>query len=140
MWTRGPDRFVSLVERSRVSGPVLRTFINIANRRALSEQQRVQLLGAGSVDQFRSWEAAARGHRFLVLPVDVLMRIAIVLGIYSALRQFLTALEDERRWLLCARLGPPFLGRTPMETVTSDTYENRLAVLIRPRREVQCYC
>lgn len=119
---------ISANERARVSGAGLRTFLNIANRWTLSEQQRAQLLGADSVDQFRSWEAAARGHRLLVLPMDVLMRISVVLGVFSALRQFLTSLEDERRWLFRARPSLPFLGRNPMEFLTSGTHEDRLEV------------
>lgn len=119
---------VTVKERARVSGPGLRTFLNIANRWLLSEEQRVELLGAGSLDRFRSWEAAARSQKRLALPMDVLMRISIVLGIFCALRQFLATLERERAWLFRARPDPPFLGRTAMEVLTSDTYSNRLAV------------
>lgn len=111
-----------------MSGPGLRTFLNIANRWELSVKQRVELIGADSVDRFRSWEAAARNHSRLVLPMEVLMRISIVLGIFCALRQFLTSIEHERDWLSRKRSDPPFLGRTPMEILTSGSYENRLSV------------
>lgn len=101
--------------RARVSGPVLRTFLNIARVWSLSEDDRHQLLGTPHEDEFRQWREAAENHQPLTLSMDVLLRISAVLGIYKSLRIIHQSEEEGREWLGRARRGAPFDGRSPME-------------------------
>jgi hypothetical protein len=71
--------------RKRLSGPGLRTFLNIADRWSLTHDQRRLILGSPSQSTYTGWCGRARRKQPLMLSVDVLMRISAVLGIHQAL-------------------------------------------------------
>ncbi|QEL22925.1 HAD-IA family hydrolase [Bosea sp. F3-2] len=119
----------SLEERSRVSAPGIRTFLNIARRWDLSEREQSQLLGC-TVAQLQKWGRVAREQKPLALETDTLMRLSAVLGVFADLRRFLFALKgsrEERRWLMRARQFYPFNGRAPL-AVLSGSFEDQMAV------------
>ena len=72
--------------RRRLSGPGLRTFLNIADHLGLDEEQQRAIAGGLPVADYRDWCRKAREQLELTLEVDVLMRISAVLGIYGSLR------------------------------------------------------
>jgi hypothetical protein len=105
--------------RTRVSGPVLRTFLNIARVWNLDEEGHRQLLGKPQEGEFKLWREAAENHQALTLSMDVLLRISAVLGIYKSLRIIHQSEEEGREWLGRANRGAPFDGRSPMELMLS---------------------
>jgi HAD superfamily hydrolase (TIGR01509 family) len=119
----------SFEERSRVSAPCIRTFLNIARRWDLSQRQQSQLLGC-TIAQLREWAKLAREQKPLALETSTLMRLSVVLGVFADLRRFLVALSgarEERLWLMRARQFHPFNGRAPLE-VLSGSFEDQMAV------------
>src|SRR5882757_4309487 len=71
--------------RRRLSAPVLRTFLAIADLWGLTEEQRLLVLGCPARSTYHSWCKRVREHDAITLDVDVLMRISAVLGIHQAL-------------------------------------------------------
>jgi hypothetical protein len=115
-------------ERTLLSGPGLRTFLNVALRLRLSEEEQVQLLRALSVEELRHWAEAAQAQQSLMLETDVLMRISAVLGLFGDLRQIIVTVDEEHRWLRGNNNAAPFLGRAPIEVLLNGTLENLLDV------------
>jgi len=105
---RGPS------ERARVSGPAVRTFLNIADRWELSQADRLALLECDE-RQFEAWSCIARSHGPLVLETAVLMRLSAILGLFTELRQFLATGEQERDWLTDKLKAWPCNGRSPLD-------------------------
>lgn len=101
-------------ERADVSAPVLRTFLNIADRWGLPPSEQVALLGCDQ-RQLDEWSRTARSHGPLVLETAVLMRISAVLGVFLELRQLFKSADEERLWLSQEHQRPPFSGRAPLE-------------------------
>ncbi|MGO4669757.1 hypothetical protein AB4099_27285 [Bosea sp. 2KB_26] len=101
-------------ERARLSGSVMRVFVNIAKRWDLPERRQLQLLGCRQ-REFHRWVRLSRWHKPLVLETDTMMRISAILGVFGDLRQFLRTAEEERRWLLRPIEAEPFAGQAPME-------------------------
>lgn len=118
----------SLEERTRLSGPGLRTFLNVALRWQLSEEEQVRLLRASSVNELRHWAEAAQAQQSLTLETDVLMRISALLGLFGDLRQIIATADEERRWLRGKNNAAPFLGRAPIEILLNGALENLLDV------------
>jgi hypothetical protein len=118
----------SLEERTRVSGAGLRTFLSIALRWQLSEEEQVRLLRASSVKELRHWAEAAQAPQCLTLETDVLMRISAVLGLFRDLQQIIATADEEHRWLRGTNKAAPFLGRAPIEVLHNGTLENLLEV------------
>lgn len=115
-------------ERTRLSGPGLRTFLNVALRWRLSEEELVQLLRTSSEDELRHWAEAAQAQQSLTLETEVLMRISAVLGLFGDLRQIIATADEEHRWLRGKNNAAPFLGRAPIEVLLNGTLENLLDV------------
>lgn len=111
-----------------MSGPGLRTFINVALRWRLSEEEQVQLLRASSVKVLRHWAEATQARQSLTLETDVLMRISVVLGLFGDLQQIIATIDEERRWLRRMNKAAPLLGRAPIEVLLNGTLENLLDV------------
>ena len=121
------DRY-SLENRRRLSGPGLRTFVRIADLWGLDEEQRRLVLELPDESTYQAWLEAAREHRDLELPVDVLMRISAVLGIHQALG-VLHAHEDYGvAWLQGANSASPFGGRTPLDLMLDGSLEGLLTM------------
>lgn len=101
-------------ERARVSGPAVRTFLNIADRWELSQADRLALLACDD-QRFEEWSNIARSHGALVLETAVLMRLSAILGLFTELRQFLATGEQERDWLTDKHKAWPCNGRAPLD-------------------------
>ena len=83
----------------RLSGPAMRTFIAIADLWALTQEERLLVLGLPSRSTYYGWVKAARDGDGLTLPTDTLLRISAVLGIHKALRILFSSDQDGIRWL-----------------------------------------
>lgn len=117
-----PERFRP--ERRRaLSGPALRTFLNIAEEWRLSEAERLRVLGLPSRSTFHGWVAKARKGAAITLSVDELIRLSLVLGIYKALKIVFARPEDAERWLRAPNSGPAFGGHAPLQLITSGTQD-----------------
>ncbi|MGL5113811.1 MAG: antitoxin Xre-like helix-turn-helix domain-containing protein, partial [Beijerinckiaceae bacterium] len=76
----------SPVNRRRLSGPGLRTFLAIADLWKLNEEQRRAVLGLPSRSTYHNWTRAVREHRDITLDLDALLRLSAVLGVHQALQ------------------------------------------------------
>jgi uncharacterized protein (DUF2384 family) len=127
-----PDRvdpgLADAATRRRLSGPALRTFVNVAERWGLSEAERLRVLGLPGRSTYYGWLDKARHGRSPALGLDVLLRISAVLGIHKALRIVFASDRDGRAWLRAPNRGPTFGGQRPLDLVTSGTQDGLLAV------------
>lgn len=124
------------VNRRRLSGPGLRTFLRIADHWGLHEQQRLLILGYPYRSRYMRWCQQAQLQKQLTLSVDVLTRISAVLGIYQALRLLYTDESQAAEWLRTPHKATVFGGHPPLDLVTSGTQDGLLAV----RRFLESAC
>lgn len=113
-------------ERAGVSGPGLRTFLNIADRWDLSAADRLALLHCDAAE-LDDWSTIARAEGPLVLETDVLMRLSALLGLYGNLQNLFETPDQQRRWLFGANTSAPFNGRTAIDLL-SGTLDDQLDV------------
>src|SRR5271156_452871 len=111
------------IRRLQLSGPGLRTFLNIADEWRLSEQERLRVLGFPARSTFHGWIAKVRQKTNITLSADELMRISAVLGIYKALKIIFPRDEDAARWLRPSSPGPRFGGKAPLVLITSGAQD-----------------
>ncbi|MDU0343993.1 hypothetical protein [Bosea rubneri] len=104
----------SFDERARVSGPGLRTFLNIADRWKLPESDRLALLQCDP-SQFADWSSIAQSNGPIVLETAELMRLSAILGVFAELQQLLASPDQERDWLTRVHKSQPFNGQAPLE-------------------------
>ena len=105
-------RTISKEDRARTSAPGLRSFRAIADRFDLSEAERIAILGDPGRSTYHQWIKKAREHQPLTLPLDTLLRISAILGIYKALA---ILFEDESQalvWLKGPHRGPAPDGKS----------------------------
>jgi hypothetical protein len=121
------SRFTS-TNRRRLSGPAMRTFMAIADLWALSQDERLLVLGLPSRSTFYGWVKAARGGDDITLPTDTLLRISAVLGIHKALRILFNAEAEGLHWLRDPHTALPFGGQPPMALVLSGTQDGLMLV------------
>lgn len=122
-----PSRFAP-TSRRRLSGPGLRTFLNIAELWGLNEDTQRALLGGPAPTTYRRWCEKAREGVDLTLSAGVLTRISAVLGIHRALCVLFTD-EDERSHWLTHRHGASVFGdRPPISLVTSGAVDDLMTV------------
>jgi len=114
--------------RRTLSGPGLRAFVAIADRWGLAEVDRIMILGLPAHSTYYGWVKAARQHRDITLPVDVLLRISAVLGIHKALRILFQTEPEGIGWLRGPHAALVFGGRPPIDLVTSGTQDGLLTV------------
>jgi hypothetical protein len=114
--------------RRALSGPGLRAFVAIADRWGLAEADRIMILGLPAHSTYYGWVKAARRHRDITLPVDVLLRISAVLGIHQALRILFQTEPEGIDWLRGPHAALVFGGRPPIDLVTSGTQDGLLTV------------
>lgn len=114
--------------RRRLSGPALRTFLTIADRWGLSEEQRRLVLGYPSRSTYHNWARLAREGQPLTLDVDALLRISAVFGIHQALGVLFAEETEGVRWLKGPHMAPVFGGQPPLALVTSGTQDGLMAV------------
>lgn len=116
----------SFDDRARVSGPGLRTFLNIACRWKLPESDRLALLQCDP-SQFADWSSIARSNRPLEVETAVLMQLSTFSGVFPELQQLFASAYQEQDWLTRAHKPQPFNGMAPCELLCG-TLENLLAV------------
>jgi Antitoxin Xre/MbcA/ParS C-terminal toxin-binding domain/Antitoxin Xre-like helix-turn-helix domain len=115
-------------KRRALSGPGLRTFLNVANEWKLTEEQRLLVLGSPARSTFHDWVRKVRRGEEITLSVDVLTRISAVLGIYKALRIIFSRPEDASTWLRSPNRGPVFGGQSPLALIACGMQDGLTAV------------
>lgn len=101
--------------RARLSGAVMRTFLNIARVWELDFVEVRKILGMPAAAEFQAWCDAARAEGPLTLETDVLLRISAVLGIYKSLRVLYGSERDGLNWLRGINRGRLFSGKAPID-------------------------
>lgn len=129
-------RDITREDRARMSGPALRTFANIAGEWGLSERDRLAVLGQPGRSTCHGWFTRAAAHQEVVLPLDTLLRISAVLGIYKALRVIFPRTGEDLAWLRAPNSGPLFGGQSPLSLVISGSPDGILLV----RRYLDAWC
>lgn len=105
--------------RAQVSGPAMRTFLNIARSWELDFAAVRVLLGMPAAAEFQAWYDAARAEEPLTLETGVLLRISAVLGIYRSLRVLYGPDGHGVDWIRGDNRGSPFNGKAPIELMLS---------------------
>lgn len=108
------DRFAP-ANRRRLSGPALRTFLNIARAWGMSEAQKRAALGFPARSTYYKWTADVQAGRAVTLPTDTLLRISAVLGIYKDLRIIFG--DNGAEWIHSSNEAPCFGGQKPIDLV-----------------------
>jgi len=95
--------------RARLSGPAMRTFLNIGRAWNLNLEDERGLLG---------WPARSTLYNYhngkvAVLSYDTLQRISLVIGIYKALHILYP--DFANRWVNLPNSNPLFGGNSPLE-------------------------
>lgn len=122
-----PDRY-SAAARRRMSGPGLRTFSAIADSWGLTEAERMRVLGQPGRSTYFGWLAKTRAGVDLTLPVDTLLRISAILGIYKALKIVFQSDVEANGWLTAGNSGPLFGGQSPLALITAGTQDGLMLV------------
>ena len=114
--------------RRHLGGPAIRTFMNIADEWELTEDERLKVLGFPARSTYFNWVKKARSHEAVLLPVDTLLRLSGVLGIYKALGVLFEQRADRAAWLRNPHGAPTFGSTHPMSLVTSGTPDGIMSV------------
>ena len=107
--------------RGRLSGPGLRTFLNIAALWQLGTAERILVLGSPARSTFHNWVSKVQAGGNISLPLDTLLRISAILGIHKNLG---ILFEDPGRgvqWLRAGNASPLFGGQRPLDLILSGT-------------------
>lgn len=115
-------------DRTRLSGPALRTFVNIAAEWGLSERDRLAVLGQPGRSTYHAWLAKVDAGRSVTLPLDTLVRISATLGIYKAVKLIFVREGEDVAWLRAPNSGPLFASRAPLDLITSGAQDAILEV------------
>lgn len=110
--------------RRRLSAPGLRTFVRIAERWGLSEEERLRVLGRPGRSTYHVWISKAREERELTLPFDALLRISAVLGIHKAIGIIFARRDEAALWLRSPNAGILFGGQRPVDLLTSGSQDH----------------
>ncbi|HZU26608.1 MAG TPA: MbcA/ParS/Xre antitoxin family protein [Bryobacteraceae bacterium] len=106
-----PDRRGEPAVRREMSGPAMRTFLNVAEAWQLNGEQQRALLGWPPESTFYKYKSGHVG----VLSYDTLVRISLVLGIFKALRILYPDKEMADRWVTLPNSNELFGGRTALD-------------------------
>lgn len=127
----GPQRLDATrfapANRKRLSAPAFRTFLAIADRWRLSEEERRLVLGYPSRSTFHNWAKLSREGRDFTLDVDTLTRLSAVLGIHQALG-ILYGDAEGIEWLRGPHAGTVFGGKPPLALLASGSQDALLTV------------
>src|SRR6266478_7333808 len=93
--------------RRKMSGPAMRTLLNIAQAWQLSNEEVRALLGWPPESTFYKYKGGQVG----TLTYDMLMRISLVLGIYKDLRILYPERDLADRWVRLPNSNPLFGGK-----------------------------
>ena len=121
-------RTITRDQRARMSGPALRTFANIAENWGLSERDRLAVLGQPGRSTYHGWLVKAQAGATVCLPLDTLLRISAVLGVYKALKLIFVREGEDLAWLRAPNSGPTFGDRPPLALLTCGTQDGILLV------------
>ncbi|MGH1329695.1 MAG: MbcA/ParS/Xre antitoxin family protein [Paracoccaceae bacterium] len=119
---------LSLEDRKRASGPGLRAFRAIAAQWGLSERERIVLLGEPGRSTYHQWMKKAQDEAPVTLPLDTLLRISAVLGIYKALAILFEDPNQALVWLKGAHAGTLFSGASPMGYILDGSHDGIMSV------------
>ena len=126
-WILTPDRFDAR-SRERLGAPALRTFAAIAEQWGLSEAQRLSILGLPGRSTYHLWLSKARDKKPVLLPLDVLLRLSAVFGIYKDLNILLGRLQEQAGWLKNPNDATVFGGQPPLALITNGTQDGIMLV------------
>lgn len=107
--------------RGRLSGPGLRTFLNVAALWQLNVRDRILLLGGPARSTYHKWVSNAQAGKEISLPLDTLLRIASILGIHKGLRILFADRQRGVQWLRAENTAPLFGGQRPIDLILSGT-------------------
>lgn len=93
--------------RKQMSGPAIRTFLNVAAAWSLSTEEQRGLLGWPPESTFFKYKTGDTG----ALSFDTLMRISLVLGIYKDLHILYPEESLANRWVKLPNSNPLFGGQ-----------------------------
>lgn len=93
--------------RRRMSAPAMRTFFRIADAWDLNVTEQRAILGWPAASTFHKYKAGNVG----AVSYDMLMRVSLVLGIYTALHVLYPEADLADRWLKLPNNNPLFGGR-----------------------------
>jgi len=110
--------------RQRMSGPAIRSFLNIASRWELSVTEQRALLGWPAPSTFHKYKAGQAG----TLPYDMLVRISLVLGIYKALHILYPDRQLADRWVKLPNSNPLFGGEPALTLMAEGGVDGLLQV------------
>lgn len=114
--------------REKVSGAAIRTFVNICNALNLSEKEKINLLGGPGRSTYHSWVSKAEKGQAIILPLDTLLRISAILGIYKAINIIFSAPEQGIKWLKSPNSGISFGGLSPLAIMLSGTQDGIMQI------------
>lgn len=119
---------LSKADRARLSGAGIRTFVNIADQWELTEKQRVSILGDPGRSTYYAWLRKAENQEALSLPLDTLLRISAVLGIYKSLAILFLDSWQAILWLRGEHKGTIFNGMSPLSLIVDGSQDGMLSV------------
>lgn len=119
---------ISRADRARTSGPGLRTFKAIADKWGLREQDRLAVLGDPGRSTYHQWMRKAKDNAPLTLPLDTLLRISAILGIYKSLAILFDEPEQAMIWFSGAHQGTLFGGASPRSFVLDGSHDGIMSV------------
>lgn len=109
-----PDKRRDPRIRRSLSGPAIRTFLNVADAWKLSTEEQRGLLGWPPESTFYKYKAGQVG----TLPYDMLLRISLVLGIFKDLRILYPERDLADRWVHLPNSNPLFGGKPALALMT----------------------
>jgi hypothetical protein len=105
-----PDRRSDPQVRKRMSGPAIRSFLNIAGRWKLSVDEQRGLIGWPAPSTYYKYKNGQVG----TLSYDALTRVSLVLGIYKALHILYPDAALADAWVKLPNANPLFGGKPPV--------------------------
>lgn len=123
-----PFQALNAPKRAEISGSAMRGFTGLAVTLGLSEKEKMRVLGDIPRSTFHKWVQDAKQHKPLTLPLDVLLRISALLGIYKALRIIFADETHAVKWLLSSNTGLVFGGQRPLDLILSGTQDGMMLV------------
>jgi hypothetical protein len=106
-----PDQRRDPKIRRQMSGPAIRTFLQLTEAWQLNNEEQRALLGWPPESTFFKYKAGDPG----TLSFDMLMRISLLLGIYKALHILYPEPDLADRWIKLPNSNPLFGGKPALD-------------------------
>lgn len=119
-----PDKRKDPKVRRQMSGPAIRTFLNIADAWALSTEEQRGLLGWPPESTYFKYKAG----QVATLSYDTLIRISLVLGIYKDLQILYPEASLADRWVRLPNSNPMFGGQPALSLMVHGGIDGLFAV------------